>query len=118
MKIKAIFCLSLLMIISSIGAAKTIRPDCGPIKKSVTDWPKFHFDLGSTGYNPYESILSPATVGNLVLEWNYTTAGPVESKPAVVGGVIYVGGIDNNVYALNASNGCLLWKYTTGLYVN
>ena len=26
---------------------------------------------------------------------------------------MYVGSYDNNVYALNASTGALLWKYTT-----
>ena len=27
---------------------------------------------------------------------------------------MYVGSEDNNLYALNASTGALLWKYTTG----
>ena len=30
---------------------------------------------------------------------------------------MYVGSDDNNVYALNASTGALLWKYTTGAAV-
>ena len=30
-------------------------------------------------------------------------------------GVVYVGSTDNNTYALNASTGALLWKYTTGI---
>ncbi len=33
-------------------------------------------------------------------------------------GVVYVGSSDDNVYALNASTGALLWKYTTGNYVD
>ncbi len=28
-------------------------------------------------------------------------------------GVVYVGSNDDNVYALNAGTGALLWKYTT-----
>jgi hypothetical protein len=32
-------------------------------------------------------------------------------------GVVYVGSDDNNVYALNASTGALLWSYTTGSWV-
>jgi hypothetical protein len=88
MKIKAICCLSLMMIIGSVATAKTIRPDCGPIEKPVTDWAKFHFDLSNSGYNPYESILSPATVGNLVLKWTYRTMGAIETNPAVVNGVV------------------------------
>ena len=36
------------------------------------------------------------------------------SSPAVAGGVLYVGSYDGKVYALNASNGTLVWNYTTG----
>jgi outer membrane protein assembly factor BamB len=28
--------------------------------------------------------------------------------------VVYVGSSDDNIYALNASTGALLWSYTTG----
>ena len=31
--------------------------------------------------------------------------------------MVYFGSWDNNVYALNASTGALLWKYTTGYHV-
>ena len=45
--------------------------------------------------------------------WNYTTGSGIDSSPAVVGGVVYVGSEDDNVYALNAANGIPLWNYTT-----
>ena len=38
----------------------------------------------------------------------------MDSSPAVANGVVYVGSTDNNIYALNAGTGALLWKYTTG----
>ena len=79
-----------------------------------TDWAKFHFDLSNTGFNPYENVLSPDTVGNLALDWKYTAQGINLSSPAVVNGVVYVGSQDHNVYALNASTGALIWKYMTG----
>ena len=34
----------------------------------------------------------------------------VTSSPAVVGGIVYVGSIDDNVYALNATSGEQLWN--------
>jgi len=37
-----------------------------------------------------------------------------ESSPAVVGGVVYVGSDDKNVYALDAANGAKIWSFTTG----
>jgi outer membrane protein assembly factor BamB len=44
--------------------------------------------------------------------WNYGINGFVESSPAVVNGVVYVGSSDNHVYALNATNGAQLWNFT------
>jgi PQQ-like domain len=41
----------------------------------------------------------------------------IDSSPAVVNGVVYVGSYDKNLYALNATTGTLLWKYTTGSYI-
>lgn len=38
----------------------------------------------------------------------------VSSIPAVVGGVVYLGGGDGNWYALNASTGAVLWSITIG----
>jgi parallel beta-helix repeat protein len=46
--------------------------------------------------------------------WSYTTGNSVTSSPAVVDGRVYVGSLDNRVYALNATNGAFLWSYTTG----
>ena len=34
-----------------------------------------------------------------------------DSSPAVANGVVYVGSVDGNVYALNASTGAKLWSY-------
>ena len=51
------------------------------------------------------------------LRWAYTTAGSVDSSPAVAGGTVYVGGVDGDdgtVYALDAATGRLRWSYTTG----
>ncbi len=46
--------------------------------------------------------------------WKFTTGNEVDSSPAVVNGVVYIGSGDSNVYALNATNGHKLWNYTTG----
>jgi outer membrane protein assembly factor BamB len=37
----------------------------------------------------------------------------VKSSPAAVNGVVYIGSLDHNVYALNATNGAKLWNYRT-----
>ncbi len=59
------------------------------------------------------------------LLWRYTTAGPVDSPPLVVDGIVYVnanvdhglGYLTGYVYALRASDGALLWRYTNGSFV-
>ncbi len=38
----------------------------------------------------------------------------MESSPAVANGVVYVGSLNQNVYALNAKTGAKLWSYKTG----
>jgi len=43
---------------------------------------------------------SPGTGGQLL--WRYLTIGSVDSSPAVVNGVVYVGSGDHYVYALTA----------------
>lgn len=98
----------LLLAIASTATAQ--QPCSGPPHTSFANWAQFHFDECLTGFNPYEVILSPATVGNLTVKWSYTTGGRVYSSPTVVNGVVYIG--SNALYALNASTGAQLWSYT------
>ena len=44
-------------------------------------------------------------------------ARDVYSSPAISGGVVYVGSEDNYIYALDATNGTLRWKFKTGYSV-
>ena len=64
----------------------------------IVNWLQYRFVPSHTGYNPYESILSLATVGNLVVDWEYTTADIIEdSSPAVSNGAVYEGSEDGRV---------------------
>jgi outer membrane protein assembly factor BamB len=78
-----------------------------------TDWPKFHFGLDNVGFNPFENVLSSSSVSGLTLKWSYLTGGTV-GTPTVVGGVVYVGSSNHNIYALDATTGVLRWSYATG----
>jgi len=42
-----------------------------------------------------------------------TTGKEVVSSPAIVDSIVYVGSEDNKLYALNATNGNLIWSYGT-----
>lgn len=75
-----------------------------------TNWPKFRFNDANSGFNRYENVLSPATVGGLTKAWSHSLRYRIYSSPAVVGGVVYVGAETNRIYALKASTGAVLWS--------
>lgn len=81
------------------------------------NWSQFGFSANRQGVNPYENVLSPATVPRLDENWSFATSGPV-SSPTVANGLAYVGSYDHKVYALNASTGAKRWSFTTGDVVN
>jgi outer membrane protein assembly factor BamB len=73
---------------------------------SSVDWPQFRFDQSHTGYQPFESGLSPANVAMLRLAWQAQLGDLVDySSPAVVNGVVYIGSQDGRLWAYRAS-GC------------
>jgi outer membrane protein assembly factor BamB len=50
---------------------------------------------------------------NVSLAWKFQTADQVVASPAVVGGVVYVGSVDTNFYALDAETGLERWRFRT-----
>jgi len=53
------------------------------------------------------------------LHWQTTVGNRIYSTPAFSpnGSIIYVGGFDKNVYALDAATGSVLWNYATSGYI-
>ncbi len=80
------------------------------------DWPMFLFNAAHTS--------SPDDVAPVThdLLWRFNTmpevadAWIIDSSPAIVGGVLYIGSDDGRFYALNSSNGNLLWNQTLGRF--
>ena len=70
----------------------------------------FRSDQFSQWCGLWRPVLTPVSL------WNYTTGDYVDSSPAVVNGVVYVGSDDGIVYALSAATGAKLWNYTAGYY--
>ena len=113
MKIKIVFCLSFVLLIASFATAQVpCTPNTIRSTALFVNWPQLGYDAGHTGCNPYESILSPNTAGNLALKWEYDVGYTgVSSSPVVANGIAYFGSFDKNLYAVNATTGVLLWKY-------
>jgi len=72
------------------------------------NWPMFHHDLALSGVSP-----STAPDTNDIL-WIYDTGSDVRSSPAIVDGILYIGALDGNLYALDAYTGALIWSFPTG----
>ena len=49
--------------------------------------------------------------GNGSVRWRFDTELPLGNSPTVDGGVVYVGGFDRKIHALNALNGTHLWSF-------
>ena len=48
------------------------------------------------------------------VRFTFRTGGPIRGTPLVVGGAVYVGSGDGNVYALDARTGVERWRHATG----
>jgi outer membrane protein assembly factor BamB len=107
--LKGIRILVLMLWACFVSAAWSQQPAC----QGCNNWSEFHRP-NMHRWNPYEDVLSVNNVGSLSLKWSYTTGSWVDSSPAVVDGVLYIGSADGNLYALNANTGARLWRYTTG----
>ena len=74
----------------------------------ATEWRQFRGTPALTGAS------AGAAPGTLKLLWSYNVGGPIASSAAIAGGVVYVGGGDGDLVALDLASGKLRWKYTTG----
>ena len=71
-----------------------------------SSWPMWRHD-------PAHSATGQSGPADLTLRWNYTTDGAVTSSPSIVGGRVYVGSQDKNIYCLDARTGSFIWNFST-----
>jgi alcohol dehydrogenase (cytochrome c) len=124
---------ALLACISAASAQQTIAPasatpTAGPLPEVLAkytpvtaerlknpednNWLLFRRTYDGWGYSPLSQI-TPANVGNLQLVWSFAT-GQVEghqAPPIVNNGVMFVATPGNQVLAIEAKTGALLWRY-------
>merc|ERR1712196_90703 len=48
------------------------------------------------------------------LRWSQATHGPISSSPLLLRDVVYVGSGDGALYALNVTDGTIVWVYISG----
>lgn len=87
-------------------------------KHDEKGWPLAGFDLAATGYNPFESRLSPSNINKLDVEWVFDSSvagvpvAPIHASPVIDRhGNAYVGDFAGTFFAISAK-GKLLWSFS------
>jgi len=76
-------------------------------KFSDIDQSMFRGDIKRSGYYGSSEITKPE------IKWKYRVGRYVISSPAVLGGLVYIGSEDRNLYALDIISGRPRWRYHT-----
>jgi polyvinyl alcohol dehydrogenase (cytochrome) len=79
-------------------------------------WNGWGADLSNSRFQPAEMAgLTRDQVPSLRLKWAFGFLGrsSAVAQPTVVGGLVFVGGGDREIYALDAKNGCTRWVFKT-----
>ncbi len=97
----AFICVGLLSVSVRVPASAS------PLAQIATDWPMYQHD-------PAHSARTTATVANtgpLYVQWAHAFGErvEVEVQPIVAGGRVYVGAMNGEMHALNASTGAAVW---------
>src|SRR2546423_4111763 len=78
------------------------------VEKAKDDWTLFRGNALQTGVSAQKL---PDKLNEL---WKFETKDSIEGAPAVKGGVVYLGSLDENLYALDLASGKEKWKYKGG----
>lgn len=80
---------------------------CGAAWADQPDWPISRGNAQGTGVA--DTVLADA----YRLKWTFPTDRPILSSPVISGGVVYVGGGDSRMYAIDAASGEAKWSIET-----
>jgi polyvinyl alcohol dehydrogenase (cytochrome) len=78
-------------------------------------WNGWGADLSNSRFQPTAMAgLAQDQVPRLQLKWafGFPGASTANAQPTIVGGVVFVGGGERKVYALDAKSGCTRWMFT------
>lgn len=92
-----------------------------------TSWRTWGYNRQRTGYNPYETVLSTATVAGLTEKWAFAMGAKfVNTQPIVLSGVpvngtptqmVYEGDEGGHLFAINAATGQKMWSRSLGTVI-
>ncbi len=92
------------------------------LAQGSNDWAGFLYDAGHSSYNAGATAITPATVPSLQEVWKWITPASTNTgtnellaSPTVVNGVVYIGAMDGNFYAVSEATHSVLWSDFLGL---
>jgi outer membrane protein assembly factor BamB len=101
--------LAVLLVAACLGAATAwAAVPASPPAGAGKDWPLFRGDVRLTG------VSSLALREPLTPAWTFQAGAGIESTATISDGVVYVGGLDGVLYALDLASGAVRWKYEAG----
>jgi outer membrane protein assembly factor BamB len=85
------------------------KPPAATVKdKPAADWLLFRGNPQQTG------VASSRLPDKLDILWKFQTKDTIEGTPAIAGGTVYVGAMDEFLYALDLATGKETWRYKAG----
>jgi quinoprotein glucose dehydrogenase len=113
LRIVAAFSAVALTALSTVSAAQSRKAS----RTTEHDWPVTNGDAAADHYSTLNQI-NRQNVNELRVAWTFDTGegGGVESNPIIVKGVLYTYTPSQQVIALDAASGKLLWRFDSGIH--
>src|SRR5438477_6566158 len=90
-----------------IGALSLIGPGLASALENL-DWPIFRGNPLQTG------VAGSSLPDKLVIRWKFKAKDAIEGTAAIVHGMVFVGSMDGNLYALDLASDKEKWTYKAG----
>jgi outer membrane protein assembly factor BamB len=84
-----------------------LLPVLAPLGALAQDWPVFRGNALQTG------VAASPLPENLAIRWKFKAKDGIEGAAAIVGGTVYIGSLDEHLYALDLGTGQVKWTYQT-----
>jgi outer membrane protein assembly factor BamB len=105
------------IFIFAFGTTLRLQAQAGPIGKespetAAVSWLQAGFNAAHTGYNSKEKTLTASNVAGLTQTWLFQTNAEINVPSLTSKGTVYADSSDGNLYAIDASTGQELWKFS------
>ena len=94
--------------------AISLKPDYSRLSWILVLLSILFFKSAAQDTMPYRSTAIPDFRELPVVEWTFKTKLPIFSSPVISDNVVYVGGLDSILYAIDLETGKEKWKFHTG----